>query len=354
MTRLALPLTLALVSSCAATRFVPLPPSAEPSMARTADGWEVSLVRYRAEGAPTGRPVLLCHGIASNGRNMDLDEGHSMARFLAAHGREAWVLSLRGTGDSRWAGAGPAPAIDFDDFWKRDLPAALDAVRRATGAASVDFVGHSMGGMILYAYLSTGGRGIGAAATLGSPTRLDWGTPVEAVLRAVVPRLPEAGGVPTAFATHLVAPLQGLIGGPLERLFYMPGNTRPEVWQRLLAYGTADIALGVAHQLGGLADGGRFASREGVDFRPGLAANRTPVLVVAARLDRVAPVAAVKDGYEALGGPKAWLLITRANGASAEYGHMDLIVGERAAAEVWSKVLDFLQRHAHEGPDATP
>lgn len=51
------------------------------------------------------------------------------------------------------------------------------------------------------------------------------------------------------------------------------------------------------------------------DFRADMAKITTPVIVVAGKLDRVAPTPAVKDGYRSLGGPKRWLLITRANGA---------------------------------------
>ena len=50
------------------------------------------------------------------------------------------------------------------------------------------------------------------------------------------------------------------------------------------------------------------------------------------------------DGYRALGGPKEWLLITRGNGAKGEYGHMDLVIGERASTEVWPRVLKFFDK----------
>ena len=79
-----------------------------------------------------------------------------------------------------------------------------------------------------------------------------------------------------------------------------------------------------------------------IDLRADMAKITTPVMVVAGRLDRVAYTPAVKDGYRALGGPREWLLVTRANGARAEYGHMDLVIGEHAADEVWAKVLAFL------------
>ncbi len=116
-------------------------------------------------------------------------------------------------------------------------------------------------------------------------------------------------------------------------------------WKRLLAYGSADTSGGVALQFIDLLESGRFRSLEGVDFKVGLAQVKVPVLVVAARLDRIALTPAVRDGFNALGGPKAWLLITRANGARAEYGHMDLVIGDRAPDEVWRPVLEFFQRH---------
>lgn len=346
-------LGLVLVTGCAAWRPAPLPPEAESHRAKTADGWEISLTRYRPVGPAKGRPVLLCHGIAANERNMDLDAEHSMARWLAAQGREAWTMSLRGTGrsDRPDARAGRAP-IRFDDFWQQDLPAAVRHVQAATGATAVDYAGHSMGGLVLYAYLSQGGQGIGAATTLGTPTRFDWGTPLDGVI-ALSPKLIPAGVlVPSAAGAFLAAPLQSVMDdGPFQRFFYNPQSTSRETWEKLMAWGTADVAGGVAHQLAPMVDGGRFTSADGaLDFRAGLARVQVPVLVVAARLDRIALAPAVKDGYRALGGPKEWVLITRANGARGEYGHMDLVIGERAADEVWSKVLGFFDRHARKEP----
>lgn len=347
-------LVLLLTSSCAATRFVPLPPEAEAHRAKTDDGWEIALTRYQPKGPPTGPPVILCHGISANARNMDLDADHSMARYFAAHGREAWTMSVRGAGDSDGIDPdkGRPPPITFDAFWRFDLPAVIRTVKEVSGAPAVDYVGHSMGGMIAYAYLATGGTGLNAVATMGSPTRLDWGTGMETWLASLGPRLvSENRMIPSALGAHAAAPFQPLVDdGPFQRFFYNAQSTRTLAWQRLMAYGTADVAGGVALQLFTLLDHGRFVSRDGVDLRAGMAKNTTPVLVVAARLDRIALAPAVKDGYRALGGPKEWLLITRANGTVGEYGHMDLVIGERAADEVWSKVLDFFNRHARKEP----
>lgn len=329
----------------------PLPPSAEQHRAKTDDGWELALVRYRAQGRPAGLPVVLVHGISANARNMDLDDEHSMARWFAAHGREAWTVSLRGAGDSDRPDpkAGRPDGFTFDDYWRHDLPAVIATVKRLSGASAVDYAGHSMGGMVVYAYLSQGGQGINAAATLGSPTRLDWGTGLEVLLRSVARGVIGRGAmVPSSLGAHLIAPFEGGNGdGPVQRFFINPQSTDLRAWQRLVAYGTADVSGGVALQLVAAVDQGRFQSLDGaVDFHRDMAKITTPVLVVAGKLDRIALAPAVKDGYRALGGPKEWLLITRANGARGEYGHMDLVIGDRAGDEVWKPVLDFFNRHA--------
>ncbi|MDP1828530.1 MAG: alpha/beta fold hydrolase [Archangium sp.] len=342
-------LLIVLLTSCAALQPIPLPPEAELHRAKTDDGWEISLTRYRAVGEPKGPPVVLCHGISANERNMDLDDQHSMARWFASQGREAWTMSLRGTGKSDTIDAAKSRAgpIYFDDYWKHDLPAVVEYVKQVSGAPAIDYAGHSMGGMVLYAYLSQGGQGIHAAATLGTPTRLDWGTGMEGLIKTAGPALVQPGWmIPSGAGALLASPFQGVVeDGPFQRFFYNPQSTDMETWRRLMVTGTASVAGGTALQLIELMQSGRFQSADGkIDLKADMAKITTPVIVVAGRLDRIAVAPAVKDGYRALGGPKEWLVITRANGAKGEYGHMDLVIGERAAGEVWSKILAFFER----------
>jgi len=348
----ALAASVALAPGCAGSLVEPLPREAEIHHARTPDGWELVLVRYRARAEPAGRPVLLCHGISANGRNMDLDERHSMARWFSAHGREAWTVSLRLGGRYLGTDGGtsplPKPGYDYDSLVEQDLPTAVAHVRRVSGAPLIDYLGHSLGGIALYGYLGRGGEGIGAAVTLGSVLRLDLGGPADAVLAQVAGLLDPVWTVPVKGPSWLEIPLEGLVpDNPGQLLLYNPENTRPSTMQRLLAVGTEDVSAGLFRQLAGMLRNGGLRSRDGTrDYRQALAGVRTPVLVVAGKRDRLAMVPGVRAGYDALGGPREWRVIGVESGARADYGHMDLVIGERAAEEVWPLVLDFLDRHA--------
>ncbi|MFL5319908.1 MAG: alpha/beta fold hydrolase [Myxococcaceae bacterium] len=341
-----------LTSGCASLWNKPLPREAVHHRVKTDDGYELSLVRYEAKGAVTGRPVLLVHGISANERNMDLDDEHSLARYFAEHGREAWTLSLRGTGDSDSADPEHGrPPYSFDAFWQKDLPAAIAYVRAQSGVDRIDYVGHSMGGMIVYAYLSQGGGGLEAVTTLGSPTRLDWGGRILELLPSLKGLyLKDGMAVPVVNAAHLVMPLHGELPNDLfTTLLINRENVTNATWKHLMAYGIADIQGGVATQFVGFIEKGTFASADGkIDFRRDMAKIRNPVFVVAGKNDRIAITPAVKDAYRALGGPKEWMLLGVENGQKADYGHMDLVMGDRAATECWDRVQDFFVRHDHD------
>ncbi|MGA9526399.1 MAG: alpha/beta fold hydrolase [Myxococcaceae bacterium] len=367
---------MALLTGCASWYAHPLPAEAKTHRARTADGWELELVQYLPEVDPTGRPILLCAGISANGRHMDLDEDRSLARWFAARGREVWIMSIRGTGGSDRVdpSKGRPGGYSFDTVWQQDTRAAVAYVRANAAtpglaaravqegrpvpahvarlanerAPLIDYVGHSMGGMLMYAYLSQGGEGIHAAATLGSPTRLDFGGEIEASAVATTDAIFAKDVIAPVEGGALVSmPLQGRVELPVDRLVYNPENIPPETWRRLVAIGTGDISGAVWFQVAQLMRTGRFESLDGtVDYRRDMSRIRVPVLVVAGKADRLASPPAVKDGFRALGGPKEWLLLAEENGAVADYGHVDLIVGTRADEELWPRVLDFFERQA--------
>ncbi len=332
----------------------PLPPEAERITARTGDGWNIALVRYRPRGEANGLPLLLCHGISANGRNMDLDAEHSLARWFAAQGRDTFTVSLRGGGDSDH----PAPRegrsyrYTIDTFATEDLPAAIGRISELTGSAKVDYIGHSMGGLVGYIYLARGGAAINAAVTLGSPARFALGEMNERVLREIgksVARNIDTVDMPTI--AHAVMPLHGYIKAPTDYLLYNPENVSRELWQRFIAVGLGTVSGGVLRQFGLWIREGAMLSADGaLDYRALLGQVRTPVLVVAGKADRTAPSPAAKAGYDYLGGPKQFFVAGEENGFRHDYGHVDLIIGERADEELWPRLLSFLDEHTPASP----
>jgi len=336
------------LGACASLWETPWPAPVESLRVRTDDGWELDLRHIAPQGGPArARPVVAQHGVVTNGRNMDLDERHSIARYLASRGFDVWVPSLRGVGPSdRPDGATRRNDWSFDDVAAHDVPAILGFVQARTGAAQVDWVGHSMGGMLLYAHLSRGGGGIRRGATLGSPVRLRWSGKVEDSVRAVSGFAEMAARLPLRGMTRLVMPLHAAWDGPIERMLITPENTLPDVWRRFLSVGVDDEPPSMLAQFASWLERDRFDSADGkTDYLRGLAEVRVPLLVVAGRADALAPPWVVRPAYEALGtDEKKWWVAGEVNGAQADYSHMDLLLGERCADEVWPVVAEWLER----------
>jgi predicted alpha/beta hydrolase len=99
-------------------------------------------------GKPGGPPVLMVHGMMSNGRIFYSHGGRGIAHFLARHGYDVFVADLRGKG-------GSTPPIDAraahgqTEMIREDVPALHAAVRRLSGNQPVHWVSHSWGGVLL-------------------------------------------------------------------------------------------------------------------------------------------------------------------------------------------------------------
>ena len=340
-------LGLLLLTGCAVGRaaFGPpaLPLHAEHHVVRTPDGWDLALTHYRSiKPLPNRRPVLLLHGVVTNSRNLDLDERHSLLRWLAARGIDAWALSVRGKGNSaRPAFIGGDKRWDwtFDTYVTVDAPAALAYVRAKTGADKIDCVGHSLGGMMLYALLARGGEpaaSVGAVVTLGSPIGFRWGPRFTSWAKAATAVGKHLPYVPLTTATIGFLPVLDWFPEPLERLFYNPNNVPTALWSSFLSVGVDDEPGSLIEQADLWLERDRFLSADGkLDYEERLRDVRAPMLVVAGKVDQLGFPPLVRRAYDALGGKKRWLLVGEENGATADYGHMDLLLGDHAPQDVF-------------------
>lgn len=327
---------------------------------RTQDGWNLGVRRYRPRGAGQRyeEPVILCHGLGANHYNLDWDPPYGLAQALAEAGRDCWVISLRGHEGSdrpalfnelRWG-------FSFDDYLHFDVPAVLDYVLERTGVRRVQWVGHSMGGILAYAL---GGsvherKLAGGLVAVGSPSSYSH----QIYLR----RLARLGAilagrrrVPQRWITHMLAPFTGHFDPPFSELVVSPKSTDGGVIRRLQANAFEDISAGVARQFDDWVSNDCFRSLDKkTNYHDAMRAFSAPVLLIGGSKDMMAPPACMRGGLEKLGSEdKTLVLVGREFGSQSEYGHGDLIFGRNAPREVFPLIERWLAAHATPAGEGT-
>jgi len=312
---------------------------------QTEDGAEIVLTRYRGD---QGKPVLLCHGISSNHHFWDLAPDRSLARFLARQGYDVWNLDLRGHGDAERDAQGKRQRPDWtmDAYGLYDLPAAIQAIKDQTGKEKVDYVGHSMGGLVLAIYLSqTTEPSIGAAVVVASPLDFQVVDPLTRLLLRARFLVHPFRRLPTPAGARLLSGLQGITH--LDDLLYNPANVAPEFRKMALRRIVSPVTRGELRQLTRVSRAGEFESADGaVVYRTMLEQVRLPMLFIAGRLDRIAPPHRVRGYYEAVGSDeKRFIVAGRTRGMGEDYGHLDFGIGDHAEEDIFPVIESWLDPH---------
>ncbi len=312
--------------------------------AQANDGVRLALHRYHARGTPRSHAVVLCHGLAANHFAFDIAHEVSLARHLAQRGYEVFAVELRGHGQSDR----PKPLLwAFDDYLLRDLPALLRVASGAVHGRPVHYVGHSMGGLLIYAHLALGkSSDLRSAVTVGSS--LDYSVGASGFHRlAPLSRLLQH--IP-AVPVHLVARASSRIASrisPFERFNVWSSNVHPEHWRRVCQHGFHPVAPPVMMQLASALGPGGLASQDGSRaYFSNLHEARAPVLALAGDMDRQCSPEAAEHTLSALGSPiRRLAMFGPAYGHADHYGHFDLLIGRRAKSEVFPVIDAWLDGH---------
>lgn len=346
-------LLLALVSGCVHARPTGAVPPATQTVL-TADGYPIAIHHYPVpEPGPDAtplplraRPVILSHGVATNHRCLDLIEGGSLARHLAEQGFDVWSLDLRGHGDSRDPPKGVSRSQrSFDHYVLHDVPAAVRYVRNQTGADGVAWVGHSMGGMVAYAYLGAGGEGIDALVAIASPgsMRQHGLLRLAAEMGPAFALLPQVYG--RCYGKFHAAVFRGWSPFYLDNLVYNRRNLTAEERKLLAATALENISRAEVKSFSSWSTRDRFCSDDGkVDYVAGFARITVPVLLLSGTADRIVPPANVQFVMGRLGSAdKTHRVFGRLSGDAHDWGHVDLVAGELADAEVFPEIAAWLE-----------
>ncbi len=342
----------------------------------TADGIELRMKRYAREGA---QPVLLVHGFFGNGLEFDLPHReHNLALYLAEHGYDVWISSFRGCGREPYRCGVGDWRHSVDHLAALDAPALVDRVRESTGRRPI-WIGHSMGGMVLYMYLQgaspTGGdgelrasldpglaeernRAVLGGITIGSPPGLhrgggDWIRDLErmpffralagALLRwlAVQDRL--SPRVPASRIGEMVTRFPRLgrvlaVRGPIARFLYNADNVDPDAGWSLLKWASDDVTARMAAQIVALARDPDFRDfhRE-VNYTAHMRAITAPLFFITGTKDFVGDENVRLDAYEKVSSQP------RRFKCYPDYGHTDLVMGKRVREEVYPDILSWIE-----------
>ena len=234
-------LTWVLLTACTHTVASPpatgLPP-AQISHAQTADGWDLEMRHFPNEGPP----VLLMHGMGTNHYNWDYAEEISLASYLQSRGWDVWVASVRGDMGSTAPPRRGAATYSFDDIANYDVPAIIDSVLAQSPHEQLYWVGHSMGGMLLYTALTRDPGPIAAGVSIGSPATFAEQEQVHQVANTAS-RLIPAYGTTQSRATY--AAIDAVFEfNPMVQLLSNPENLDLD-----LAQGLADVGMGDVSRL---------------------------------------------------------------------------------------------------------
>jgi pimeloyl-ACP methyl ester carboxylesterase len=327
----------------------------------TSDGTEVGLTHHAAGDKG---PIVLAPGYGNAARAFALDTvPKSFADYLAEHGYDVWLFDYRASPDL------PSSETQFtvDDIALRDWPAAIAEVRRATGADSVQALGHCIGGLTLFMAIGGGLEGVRSAtfsALAGHPIP----TPANRLRAHVrVPTVLRKAGMPTISTDYRpdsrqdralervmrALPISHMHDSPVgRRIYFIYGDVfdHSRIDERTMTqavpsfFGASNMTffehMGVMVRKGGRAvdAGGRDVYLSNTDRY------RLPISLLTGEHNRMflpRGIEATHDMLRAANGPE---LYTRH--VIEGYAHLDLWLGREAERDVFPIALAELERNA--------
>jgi len=315
--------------------------------ATTTDGWRLALHRYIPDNPRKGTaPVLLCHGLGGNSNSFDFAPEASLATTLRDKGWDTWTLDLRGAGMSTKPSLWGRFRFDYDffDYLEKDLTAAIDHVKEATGSSQVTWVGHSMGGMLIYALLQGDRAGdIRSAVAIASPGRLDqYGalTGFAGLLKLFpafwLGRITKASA-PLFNYSSLILALTGL-----RKENLIPGTGAVSA-----ANNQNDVPMRLILQFGQWVQSDADAHGDGyAGFKAHLDKITTPMQFIVGAGDRTALPKTVEYVYERVSSKDKQLhIIGKKEGFLCDYDHLDILIGKHASQDLYPVIEEWLEGH---------
>jgi pimeloyl-ACP methyl ester carboxylesterase len=328
--------------------------------AYTRDGWKLG-IRHLAPATPDPNklPVVLCHGLGLNATFWTITDNH-LPEQLVARGYEVFLVDLRGSGNSAQLGAVGAVnarlretfllelgegrwTVDEMSFY--DVPAVLDYIKAATGHERVNWVGHSLGGMLLFAFLEMSPESWRIANFVGMGSTI------------IQAEIPQADMLRANRGLRILSGLAstGRLGRPLmfirfpgldriDQFYFTSENVDKRTIKRFYGYTLEDTGRAALRQLDPYLEFGHYVSADRkTDYAARLGEVVVPTLLLAGEADCMSDMPSTELTFAALGsGDKTLLRFGKRDGHLADYGHCDLVWSRYAPRELFPPLIDWL------------
>ena len=325
----------------------------------TPDGARLRLTRYR--GGDKG-PVILTHGLGVSSRIFATDTIETnLVEFLVDAHYDVWLLDYRASIELAEADR----QFDADVIAVNDYPAAVAAVRQATGAATVQMLAHCFGSTTLFMAMLAGLQGVRSIVASQVATRMKV-PPATAFKSALF--LPQTlrwagvtsltalaqdgdewyrGAMDEALRFYPVTAGQACRSAVCHRITFMYSELYRHEQLNDLTHATLHEMFGVANirafeHLATMVNAGRLVDHAGKDaYLPHLDRLELPICFIHGALNECFLPESTRLTVEEL---------SAANGASLyqrhvipAYGHIDCIFGRDAVTDVYPRMLEHLE-----------
>ncbi|XP_020597140.1 uncharacterized protein LOC110036921 [Phalaenopsis equestris] len=246
---------------------------------------------------------------------------------------------------------------DFDNYLEEDLTAAMEYIREHSMVKDSKLlsIGHSMGGILLYALLSkcaSQGSKCGLAAIVTLAASVDY-TTSKSSLKLLLPLADpaQALNVPVLPLGALMTAAYPLSSRPPYVLSWINSQVSaqdmmlPELYEKLVLNNFCTIPAKVILQLTSAFREGGLRSRAGTfSYKDFLHKCDVPVLALAGDQDLICPPEAVYETVKLIPESKvSYKVFGKQEGP--HYAHYDLVGGRLATNEVYPCIIEFLCRH---------
>jgi pimeloyl-ACP methyl ester carboxylesterase len=321
----------------------------ESLWAETKDGRKIHIMFFKGEEKKKRNfPVILCHGLGAQGRYWYFDDELSWPKKLNAEGFDVFVPDLRGVGKT----GGPYD-FSFEDYIY-DVEAILEKVLKVEGVDKAHWVGHSMGGMVIYLSVSRNPqiqKKLKSFTAISSPYTI-WG-PWELwkITHKNYENLSQffkkVDSIPFSTFSYSFSIFGDIIYPILKitKLIYLENfvwnldNVPRDIRKKAMKHATGPVSTRVLEKFSKVLLGYE-------DFNFSFEKFKVPALFIVGTKDYLASPPTVKLAYsKASSENKKFILAGVGEGFQTDYGHVDITASKLATEEIFSQVLNFIKEN---------